>query len=465
MSKNQETAVQVLELVGGKENVTNIFHCATRLRFNLKDNGLANLEEIGKVKGVMGTHVASGEIQVIIGPAVDDVYNEIIKVAGLERTNRIDEDLDGSDKERDLSPKGIFNSVINAFSACMNPLVPVFVLLGMLNVIAAIIGPNFLNLVSEESNLYTNFYWAGQAIIYFLPVLIAVTASKHFKANMYISLVLSFILLYPNLVALMGEGIEYTVYGIPAAAVTYSASVIPIMMIVVCQSYVEKIINKFIPNALKVILVPLLTVLVMLPIALCALGPLGTYVGNIIADGIIWLRDVAGPLETMLVAAFIPFMSAFGIGRPVFFISLTTLLTTGSEFAYMPIAMVINNWLIMGVAAGFTLKSKDAEDKQLGLTCLAASFLGGVSEPTLFGIFLPNKKLYLPVMIGGALSGLYLGIMNVGLYQFGATNFLNVMGFFGGSSSNFIHGCIASAIAFLVTFGLIMFMYKGKEEA
>lgn len=460
MSKNQDIALQVLELVGGKENVTNVFHCATRLRFNLKDNGLAQLEEIGKVKGVMGTHVASGEIQVIIGPAVDDVYNEVIKIADIERTSQIDENLD---EKKDLSIKGIFNSVINAFSACMNPLVPVFVLLGMLNVIAAIIGPTFLNLVSAESDLYTNFYWAGQAIIYFLPVLLAVTASKHFKSNTFISLVLSFVLLYPDLIALMSEGIGYTVFGIPAAIVTYSASVIPIMLIVFVQSYVEKWINKIIPNAVKILLVPLLTVLVMLPLALCALGPLGTYIGNGMAEIILWLRDVAGPVETMLVAAVIPFMSAFGIGRPVFFISLTTLLATGSEFAYMPIAMVINNWLIMGVAAGFTIKSKSAENKQLGLACLASSFLGGVSEPTLFGIFLPNKKLYLPVIISGALSGLYLGITNVGLYQFGATNFLNVMGFVGGSSSNFINGCIASGIAFIASFGLILLMYKGEE--
>ena len=464
MNKNKEIASQVLELVGGKENVSNIFHCATRLRFNLKDNGLADLEKIGKIKGVMGTHVASGEIQVIIGPAVDDVYNELITIAELDRNDRIDENLD-SNTEKDKSIKGIFNAVINAFSGCMNPLVPVFVLLGMVNVISVIIGPVFLNLVTEESNIYTNFYYVGQAISYFLPVLIAVTASKHFKANLYISLVLAFILLYPDLVAMMGEGIEYSVYGIPAAAVTYSSSVIPIMLIVFAQSYVEKYVNKFIPNALKVVLVPLVTILIMLPIALCALGPLGNFIGVGLSDAIIWLRDVAGPVETMLVAALSPFLTAFGIGRPIFFVSLTTLLTTGSEYAYLPIAMVISNWIFMGIAAGYTIKSKAADNRQLGLTCLAAIFLGGVSEPTLFGIFLPNKKLYLPAIVGGAAGGLYLGLMNVGLFQFGATNFLNVMNFVGGSSGNFIHGCIAAGIAFVVTFALIFVLYKEEETA
>ena len=462
MKKNVEIASNVLHLVGGKENVINIFHCATRLRFNLKDNGLVDYDSINAVKGVMGTHTVAGEVQVIIGPAVDDVYNEIVELAQLEKSKKIDEDLDTVEKDRSI--KGYMDSIVSTFSACMNPLVPIFVLMGMLNVIAAIIGPTFLNLVSEQSDIYTNFYYAGQAIIYFLPILIAVTASKHFKTNVYISLVLSFILLYPDLVALMSEGIQYTVYGIPAAAVTYSASVIPIMLIIWVQSYVAQFINKYTPNTVKLVLVPLLTVLVMLPISLCVLGPLGNYIGVVIANGIMWLRDVAGPLETMLVAAFIPFMTALGIGRPIFFICLTSLLTTGSEFAYLAIAMVINNWIVMGVSAGYFFKSKKKEDKQLGASCFITTFLAGVSEPAVFGILLPNKKLYIPTILGGAIAGLYLGIMNVGYYQFGPSNFIGAIGFINGNTNNFLHGCIASAIAIICTFVLVLVMYKEEEK-
>ncbi len=461
MSKYKEIAVNVLEQIGGKENVSNIFHCMTRLRFNLKDNGLVNEEAIKSINGVLGLHVDNGEIQIIIGPAVENVYNEMLKLTGIDRTAMIEENLDS---KKEFSVKVFFADVINSISACMNPLVPVFVLLGMINVIAALIGPQFLNLVTTDSNIYTNFYNVGQAIIYFLPVLIAVTASKKFKCNTYISLVLAGILLYPNFAELLNTG-TYTVFGIPAPAVAYSGSVIPIMLIVFAQGYVEKFINKMISDVVKVLLVPLLTVLVMLPIALCVLGPLGQYIGIGLAGAIMWLRQVAGPVETMLVAAFVPFMTAFGIGRPLFFVCLTTLLTTGSEFAYMPIAMVINNWLAMGVAIGFFLKSKNANNKQLGLTCFAANFLGGVSEPTLFGILLPNKKTYLPVIIGGGLAGLYLGFMNVGLYQFGASNFLNVMAFIGGDANNFLHGCIASGIAFVVTAALTFIMYKDEQQA
>lgn len=465
MNKNTLLAEEIVKQVGGKANISNVFHCMTRLRFELKDSGLANIEEIKKINGVLGLNVDGNEYQVIIGPAVDDVYSEVLKMTDLERTEKLDEDLDHASGKNDNSLKGIWNRILGAFSGCMNPLVPTFVLLGMFNVVAALIGPNFLKLVTTDSNWYTNFYYVGQAIIYFLPVFIAISASKHFKCNTYLSVVLACVLLYPDLVTLMSAGTSYSVYGIPAAAATYSGTVIPIMLIVWIQSYVEKWVNRISPDNLKVVLVPFLTILIMLPLALCAFGPLGGYIGTALASAIMWLRQTAGPLETMLVAAFVPFMTAFGIGRPLFFVCLTTLLSTGSEYAYMPIAMVLNNWLSMAVAVGYAIKSKQPKDKQLGMTCFAANFLGGVSEPTLFGILLPNKKTYLPVIIGGAVSGLYLGIMNVGLFQFGTSNFLNVMGFVGGdSSANLINGLIATALAFGVTLAMMMIFYKDEKN-
>src|SRR5699024_4717403 len=161
------------------------------------------------------------------------------------------------------------------------------------------------------------------------------------------------------------------------------------------------------------------------PISLCALGPLGNYIGVALSSFVIWLNQTAGPLETLLVGALCPFITAFGIGRPIFFVCMTTLLTTGAEFAYMPYAMALTNWLSMGVALGYAVKSREAKKRQLGITCFLSNFLGGVSEPTLFGVLLPNKKAYLPVIIGGGIAGLYMGIMNVGMYQFGTSNFLN----------------------------------------
>lgn len=347
------------------------------------------------------------------------------------------------------------------FSACMNPLVPTFVLLGTFNVVAALIGPMFFKLVTEESALYTNFYYVGQAVIYFLPVLIAITGSKHFKTNAYLSVILACLMVYPDLMTAISNG--YSVYGIPTTAVAYNASVIPILLVLFAQSYAEKLIDRIIPASLKVLLVPFGVVAVMLPLEFCVLGPLGTFIGGALANIIVGLNQAAGPLETMLVSAFVPFITAFGIGRPIFFICMSMLFANGVEYAYMPIAMCTSNFVAAGIALGYLVKSKSPKDRQLGASCSVAGLLGGVSEPTLFGILLPNKKTYLPAIIGGAVGGLFLGIMKVGYYQFGASNVLSVMGFIGGSQSNFIYGCIAAGLCLAVSFVMMLVLYRTED--
>ena len=461
MNKYNEIATGVLTNVGGKDNVSNLYHCMTRLRFVLKDKTAAAEDAIKAVKGVLGINWdKSGELQVIIGPDVDNVYKQLLDLTGLKETEKIDENLD---EVKDHSLKGILNEIVGAFSACMNPLVPMFVLVGTFNVIAALIGPSFFKLVAEDSALYTNFYNVGQAIIYFLPVLIAVPAARHFRTNQYISLVLACLLVYPSFIELISSG-TYTVFGIPATSATYTSSVLPIMLTVFVQKYVEKLADRISPTSMKVILFPFLTVLIMLPLMFCVLGPLGTLIGTLLANAIIGLRTAAGPIETALVTALIPFMTAFGIGRPIFFICMSMLFANGVEYAYMPIAMVLNNFLAMAVALGFALKNK-GNDRQLGITSFVACLLGGVSEPTLFGILLPHKKLYLPVIIGGAIGGLVLGILNVGYYQFGPSNVLSVIGYISAAdASNFTKGCIAAGVTFLATLLMVLFTYRKEEK-
>ncbi len=460
MNHYKETAVRILEQTGGKDNIINLYHCMTRLRFVLKDKSVISESALKGVKGVLGINWdKSGELQVIIGTDVDNVYKEIIAVSGIQETAKIEENLD---EPADRSFKGILNAVVAAFSACMNPLVPMFVLVGTFNVVAALIGPSFFKLVTEDSPLYTNFYYVGQAIIYFLPVLIAVPAARHFKTNQYISLVLACLLVYPSIIESLSSG-TYSFFGIPATDAKYSASVLPIMLTIFVQKYVEKFADRISPAAMKVILFPFLTVLIMLPLTFCILGPLATMAGGLLANAIIGLRSFAGPVETALVTAVIPFLTAFGVGRPIFFICMSLLFANGVEYAYMPIAMVLTNFLAMAVALAYAFKST-GDDRQLGITSFVACLLGGVSEPTWFGIFLPNKQYYLPTVIGGAVGGLVLGILNVGYYQFGPSNILSVVGYISSAApSNFIKGCIAAGVTFAVTFILNVVFCKKKE--
>jgi len=464
MSKNKDLASSILKLVGGKENISDVFHCMTRLRVNVKDMGLAKLDEMKKVDGVLGVQVTSGEIQVIVGPGVETVYNEIVGLVGLTKNKAIDENLDPNLPKKKLSVKGVFNDILNAFSACMSPLVPLFVVLGIFNMIAVLIGPGFLNLVTAESDLYKNFYFVFKAILYFLPILVAYTASRRFGSNTLITMALASIMLYPELVAIVGAGTKFTIFGLPMALVNYSQSIIPIILVAWIQSYVERFLNKYTPEVVKVIVIPVGTILVMMPLGLVVLGPLGTYIGTSLAGAVFWLYKTAGPLETALYGSLAVITLATGISRPIFFVALASFFATGVEYAIMPIAMVVNNWVVLGAVLGYIIKVKSSKDKQFGVTCFASLFLGGVSEPAIFGILFNHKKTLIYTAIAGALAGLYVGFMKVGYYAFGPSSFLNVIGFMGGgSNANFINGCIASAIGFIASFLLMLFMFKEEK--
>lgn len=193
------------------------------------------------------------------------------------------------------------------------------------------------------------------------------------------------------------------------------------------------------------------------------LGPIGNYVGVLLTQIITRLYNVFGPLATMIAGATVIIGNAFGISRPIFFVCLSTLLTNGVEYVYMPLAMAVGNWIAMGADVGYIIKAKSKEQKQLGISCLVALFFGGVSEPSLYGIFLVRRKLLISTTIAGAISGLYLGIMHVGYYVFGPSNFLNVIGFIGGKTSNLIHGSIACGIAFIAALVFTLLLEKGEE--
>ena len=487
MGKYTELANAVLAQVGGRENINSLYHCMTRLRFKLKNYDAVDMEAVKGIKGVLGAQNRENELQVVIGPAVANVCAEICGIAGIKEGEAVEENLDaavtkasategagesnnpaGAEGEaggKKFSFKNAGDAFVGAVSACVSPLVPLFIVIGLANVIAALIGPGMLNLVAEDSHIYTNFYWMGQALLYALPVLAAASSSRHFKAETMISIALACIMLYPDLIAALGAEGGYTVYGIPAQNVAYNGTIIPIILVVWVQSYVEKFLKKVVPDVIKVLLVPFGTIAIMMPLALCLLGPLGNMIGVVLTKMVLALYEIAGPVETALIGAFIPFLTAFGIGRPLFFVCLTVLTSVGVEYSYMPFAMVLANFTVMGCCVGYIIKTKSPEMRQVGITSFIANLLGGVSEPTLFGIVLPNKRTYLPLIIGGAVSGLYMGIMKVGYYQFGPSNFLSVLGFISqDNAGNFMKGTIGAVIGFAATLIAMLLLYKEEKE-
>ena len=465
MSKNKDIANAVLKQIGGKDNIDSVLHCMTRLRFKLKDYSIINLTQLKSINGILGAQIAEDSLHVIIGTTVADVYQELTAIIGMAPQEALQENPDQPNRKKASTPKNIVTGILNTFSEIMTPLIPLFVAMGMANVIAVLIGPSFLGLVEETSNLYTNFYYIYQTILYFLPVFVAVSAAKAFKCNTMLAVTVTAFLLLPDMITALSAEAGYTVYGIPASNVTYSGSVIPALLIVWTLAYVERLFKKIVPNAVKVIGVPLGSLLVMLPLALCLLGPLGNFIGTGLTAIMLGLYNIAGPVETTLVGALIIFMTAFGIGRPLFFACMSTLFAAGVDYAYMPYAMVVGNFIAMGISSGYLVKSKNSNAREVGLASLLAALLGGVSEPTIFGIILPNRKTFIPVIASGAVAGLIGGLMNVGYYQFGPSNIIGVIGFLSAeNSSNIVFGCIMSAAAAIVAFLCMLLFYREETN-
>lgn len=463
--KYEKTINGIVDAVGGKDNIRNAYHCMTRLRLLLKDNKKADEAAVKNTEGVLGLQVTNGEYQIIIGPAVNSLYPEFIETVGLSAHEAIDENLDAAEK-KGFSLKGVFDRILSAFSACITPIIPLLIVNGTLNLTAILLGPNFFKVIAAESALYTNLTYAANAIFYFLPMLLAYTASKHFKTNTMVTMAIAAFMLYPNYLAIVAAGEPYTFLGIPVKLIDYNTSVLPMMLIPWVQSYVEKLLDKIVPDAIKVIGVPVLDVLIMLVLGLCVLGPVATYLGTALNIVLRFLYDTVGPIETALVGAIAILGVALGFLRPIYFVGLMAFLETGVDYSVLPMLAVICNFTAMGATTAYLLKTKKAEKKQLAATCLLSNALGGVSEPSIYGIFIVNRICLATTAIGGAIAGLVQGLLKVGYFQRGTSNIFGVLSFVSADvPSNFTKGLIVCLIAFAATFALTFILYKDKENA
>ncbi len=277
-NSNEQIAEEVLAAIGGKENIMSVAHCMTRLRFNLKDMSRPDQEEIKKIKGVLGITIAGGQVQVIVGQNVGKVYDILCEKAGVEKQAAIDENLDRP-KEK-LTPKKVANNVLNYLSGSMTPLIPLLMAAGMIRMVGVILGPDLLGVLSAENHIYMLLDFVYDAGFYFMPVYIGYTASKKIGLNPVMGLYLGGILIAPDLINIVSAGESFTVFGIPMLEYNYSSTILPILLSVPVMYVIEKFFRKIMPDALTTIFTPTLTVIIMLPISLCILGPAGYVIGD-----------------------------------------------------------------------------------------------------------------------------------------------------------------------------------------
>ena len=461
MASNKEIAQSVLEAVGGKANITNVTHCMTRLRLNLKDESIPKDAEIKKLDGVVGVVRAGGQYQVIIGQNVPKVYAELCSIGGFAAKAAIDENLDKP--KEPLTPKAIGSNIMNYLSGSMAPLIPAMIGAAMFRTLQVAVGPDMLGLISAESDLYLLCDIIYNAFFYFLPVYLGFTAARKLGCSQVLGMLTACMLIAPQFVALADSGASFSVYGIPVIVNNYSQSVLPIILSVFVLNYVEKFFKKVVPDMLSTIFVPTLTMVVMAPVAFCALAPLGSVLGKIIGNGLVAFGGFGGFIAVAVIAALWEFLVMTGMHGVLIMFGITNMMTTGVDTLVLT-AGGYATWAAFGMALGAFLRLREKKEKALSLGYFFSGILGGVTEPVLYGIGFKYKRPFIPMAIGGFCGGLYAGIMGVGTYVMGATNFLAVLGYVGGGTTNMINGCIGCVIALGVSAVLTYMIGFTKED-
>jgi len=437
--EHTKLAKDILDLVGGEKNVKSAVHCMTRLRLTLYDNALANRAKLEKINGVMGTNIAGGQFQVILGNKVSHIHKEFVELLGGEGQQV----QSGGSVEK----KKIVDRFLDTISGIFAPILPAIIGAGLLKGI--IISLTFMNAVSTKSDMYQLLTVFSDAAFYFLPILLAFSAAKRFQCNQYVAGALAGVLVHPSLVAIMNKGIYMHFLGLPIKPSSYASSVLPIILGVWLMSYVEKGLIKVVPQVLRTILVPLLTLLITAPVVLVALGPVGTLIGNGLGAGFIYLYSKFGILAGVLLGGFYPFIVLTGMHIGLMPVMLQSLSKYGVDYI-MGIG-VASNSAQAGATLAIYLKTKNTDFKAVaGSAALNATI--GITEPALFGVTSKLKRPLIAVAIAGALGGGIMGAFKVGATGLGTGPLAGIPLFFGATFIYYVIGCVVSyVVAFILT--------------
>jgi PTS system beta-glucosides-specific IIC component len=450
----KKASAEILAAVGGKDNVLNISHCATRLRLNLNDETIVDDDEVKAIDGVVNVVSASGQYQILIGTNVPKLYAEFEKLVGRGSDDIVaaDANAGGSIVSR------LFSAISAIFAPLLAPLAGSGILRGLLILSVQ------LGLIAEGSSTYTIIYAASMSVFYFLPVLLAITSAKRFGANPYISALIGASLLYPDFISLMGDagnGAVTSFFGIPVVLMSYNSTVVPIILSIWAYSYLYKFLDKHVPETLQLVVTPLVSLVVMVPLTMIVIGPLGVYGGEAIAWVVNLLITKAPVVAGILVGGGWSVLVSFGIHWAVNPIMINNIATNGIDYI-CPLTFACN-FAVIGVAAGVFFKARDKELKGFALSGVVTIVLSAIIEPTLFGLLVKNKKLFLAQIIAGAAGGAYLGLMHVATSAFVFGSVVTFPAFVTGDMLNVVNGVIGLAIS-TVLGAVLGYAFCKKDE-
>lgn len=440
-------AANILKNVGGAENVTDLTHCFTRLRFVLKNEELANKAVIEKLEGVIQVVVAGGQFQVVIGTKVNKVYDEILPIVNL------------SGEKVEAEKGSIWNSILQGISKIFTPLVPAIAASGLIKGLLAI--ASRMGWVADTNSTYILLNTASNVIFYFMPVFLAYTTAKTMKCNKINAMVLGAFLCHPVIDALIQDvSNPSTIFGLPVIkkaftigesvkVFSYVESVIPIILTVIALSYLEKMLKKIIPDMLEIVLVPGLSLIIMLPVMLVVLGPVGIYVGYAIQWLYQTLYSFSPILGGTIVGGLWGVCVIFGAHRALLPIGLNDVALTGTNTLMCFAGSA--NFAQAGAALGIALKTKNKDMKQVAIAATIPAFLVGITEPAIYGCNLRLKKPMVCAVIAGAVGGAIMGIGHAVNTGFANNGILTIMTYYGEGTlfSQFMSYLIGIVVAFV----------------
>ena len=446
----KKTAAEILPLIGGKENILSLVHCATRLRFSLADGEAFQAEELKKIKGVMGAMFTGGQYQVIIGTDVNHVYDNLLHMTGLEGGSV--EIVEQADLKNGGSGNGSgkMAKAMDIISSLFTPAIAAITGAAMIKVVLVILTMTGLMDASEQT--YQMFSMVGDAPFYFMPVILAYTSSVKFGVDPMVGLTIGLCMVHPTYLSLIDAGEAVRMFGLlPVNLAKYTSTVLPVILVIYVASWVQKLAEKLSPKVIRFFFKPLLTLIIMTPLTFCIVGPLGNLCGKVLEGGLSIVQVNAPWFLPIFFGAFGPIVIMLGMHYAV---TIPLALAAIQAFGY---DMLGPGFLVANIAQGAAalavgVLAKDKDFKSLA-TSTGVSAILGTTEPALYGVNLRLKKPLYASILGGLIGGIICGIAGVKRIVFGPTGLTSIAIFIDPDNGmNFVFALIGVAAKFAATF-------------
>ena len=434
-----QLAKEVVEAVGGKENIISVTNCMTRLRFVLKDDSVPDKEQVGAIKGVKGVMNQGGQYQVIIGTHVSEVVKFVKKEAGVSEDGKADVN---KEDYHIVKKDSLWNRFFKVISGCIMPILTT------------------AGVLTNTDGTYLVLYAAADALLYFMPIIVGFTCGKVFDCNPYTTATIGAALVYPSLISAIAAEGGITFLHIPISTTTYANTLFPIILASFVASKIEKLAKKILPQIIQLMMVPTVVLAIVVPLSYLVIGPVMQYVSNGLSTIVCGIFAFSPILGGLLFGAFWQMIVLLGLQAAFIPVLMNNLLTQGSDPINAVLGLTV--WALAGVALGYSLRNKNPEKRSAGFGSMASA-LCGVTEPAIYSIAVPNMKLFACAWVGGGIAGAILGGLGGKLYAMAGDGLFRIPAMINPNGLDVsFYGFVACAVLAFAVSAVLAFIVEGK---